>query len=253
MIGGETAPVIWVSGAASGIGEAFARLAAEKGSRLGLADIDAAGLESLCNELQATGAECIALPTDVSDETQVAASIEQTFQHFGALHGAVNNAGITGPAAPIEALSWDDWQRVINVSLGSVFLGLKAQLPIFKQENRGAVVNVASGAGLIPAQHLAAYTAAKHGVLGLTKTAAQENIRSGIRINAVLPGSTRTPMMEASMAASEAVHDMVMASVPCGRLGEPLEQAEAIWWLLSDAASYVNGHSMIVDGGTLCR
>lgn len=252
MIAGESAPVIWVSGAASGIGEAFVRLAAGKGARLALADIDEAKLQRLCDELKSAG-DCIALPTDVSDEVQVAASIEQTLQHFGALHGAVNNAGITGPAAPIESLSWDDWQRVINVSLGSVFLGLKAQLPLFKQQNRGAIVNVASGAGLIPAQHLAAYTAAKHGVLGLTKTAAQENIRSGIRINALLPGSTRTPMMEASMAASEAVHDMVMASVPCGRLGEPVEQAEAIWWLLSDAASYVNGHSMIVDGGTLCR
>lgn len=253
MIAGESSPVIWVSGAASGIGEAFARLAAEKGARLGLADIDEARLNNLCNELSAAGTDCIALPADVSDEAQVANAIAQTYQHLGALHGAVNNAGITGPAAPIEDLSWDDWQRVINVSLGSVFLGLKHQLPLLKQQNRGAIVNVASGAGLIPAQHLAAYTAAKHGVLGLTKTAAQENIRSGVRINAVLPGSTRTPMMEASMAASEAVHDMVMASVPCGRLGEPQEQAEAIWWLLSDAASYVNGHSMIVDGGTLCR
>lgn len=253
MIAGEISPVIWVSGAASGIGEAFARLAAKKGARLGLADIDEARLNRLCTELSDAGADCIALPTDVSDESQVANAIERTYQHFGALHGAVNNAGITGPAAPIEDLSWDDWQRVINVSLGSVFLGLKHQLPLLKRHGRGAIVNVASGAGLIPAQHLAAYTAAKHGVLGLTKTAAQENIRSGVRINAVLPGSTRTPMMEASMAASEAVHDMVMASVPCGRLGEPGEQAEAIWWLLSDAASYVNGHSMIVDGGTLCR
>lgn len=242
-----------ITGAASGIGEACARRAAAAGGRLLLCDINVERGEAVRESIAATGAECYFHVCNVSAENDIETAVRKALKHFGQLDCAINNAGITGLAAPLEETDFDEWSRVLAVNLNSVFLGLKYQLCAMKRQQAGAIVNVASGAGLIGTPNLAAYCASKHGVLGLTKTAVAENPRSGVRINAVLPGSTRTPMLEQSMAVSAEVKEMILNSIPCGRLAEANEVAEAVLWLCSDAASYINGQSLVVDNGGLSR
>lgn len=242
-----------VTGAASGIGEACARRAGECGAKLMLCDIDIEKGEQLCQELNALGVECQFHVCNVSSEKDVETAVRKTVKLFGRLDCAINNAGVTGLPAALEETSLETWNTVIAVNMTSVFLCLKYQLRAMKQQGSGSIVNIASGAGLIGTPNLAAYCASKHGVLGLTKTAVAENPEGKVRINAVLPGSTRTPMLEQSMALSAEVEKMVMASVPCGRLAEPAEIAETALWLCSDAAAYVNGQSLIVDNGGLSR
>jgi NAD(P)-dependent dehydrogenase (short-subunit alcohol dehydrogenase family) len=142
---------------------------------------------------------------------------------------------------------------VLNINLSSVFICLKHELKQMQQQGAGAIVNIASGAGLIAVPNMAGYCASKHGVLGLSKTAAAENIKNGIRVNAVLPGSIRTPMLEQTLALGTEVEKMILASVPCGRFGTPGEIAQSVAWLCSDRASYVSGEAMSVDYATVCR
>ncbi len=244
---------VMITGAASGIGEACARRAADLGARLLLCDIDVEKGESLRQALINVGVQCEFHVCNVSSETDIETAVRKAVKVFGRLDCAINNAGITGQPAALDDGSLDNWNQVIAVNLTAVFLCLKYQLRAMKAQGGGAIVNVASGAGLIGTPNLGAYCASKHGVLGLTKTAVAENPEGGVRINAVLPGSTRTPMLEHSMAQSSEVEKMVMASIPCGRLAEPAEIAESILWLCSDAASYVNGQSLVVDNGGLSR
>ena len=172
---------------------------------------------------------------------------------FGGLDCAVNNAGITGTGGAITDLPLEEWGRILLINLTGVFLCLKHEIPIMKQQGGGAIVNMASGAGLVPVPGLAHYCASKHGLLGLTKTAVVESARSGVRINAICPGSTDTPSLRAAMDGNPQIEKMILSSVPCGRLGRPEETAEAAVWLCSDRASYVNGASMLVDGGAVAR
>jgi NAD(P)-dependent dehydrogenase (short-subunit alcohol dehydrogenase family) len=165
----------------------------------------------------------------------------------------VNNAGITAPGGLLHEIALDAWDRQLAVNLTGVFLCLRAELPVMRAQRAGAIVNVASGAGLIGTPGLAHYGAAKHGILGLTKTAALENAALGVRINALCPGSTDTPMLRGFMDRSEAARKMILGSIPAGRLGTAEEVAEAALWLCSDRASYVNGESMLVDGGAVAR
>lgn len=243
-----TGQTILVTGAASGIGAATARQLSAQGARLVLADIDAKAGAALLQEV----AEARFIRCDVSLEQDMAAAValaEQT----GSLDGLVNCAGVAGNSGPLEEIGIDEWQRVLAINLTGVFLGIKHALRVMKPRGRGAIVSVSSGAGVIGTPHMAPYCASKHGVLGLTKTAALENAAAGIRVNAVLPGSTRTPMLEASMHADPAVEQMITQSIPSGRLGTPDEIANAIVWLLGSGASYVNGHSLLVDGGSVSR
>ena len=240
-----------ITGAASGIGEACARRAGELGARILLCDIDVERGEEVKQSLEGAGVECFFHVCNVTAEDDIDTAVRKANKHFGRLDCAINCAGITGPAAPLEDYSLDDWNRVIAVNLTSVFLCVKHQLRTMKAQGGGAIVNIASGASLMGTPNLVAYSAAKHGVLGVTRTAVSENPKSGVRINSVLPGSTRTPMLEQSMGVSEDVSAMVMASIPCGRLAEPAEVAEAALWLCSEGASYINGQSLVVDNGGL--
>ena len=169
------------------------------------------------------------------------------------LECAHNNAGTSGGIGLIQDIEFEAWQRTIAINLTGVFLCMKYEIPALIERGGGAIVNTASGSGIIATPGLSPYCASKHGVLGLTKTAAVENARSGIRVNAVLPGSTDTPMLQKAMEADPSARQMILASQPGGRFGRPEEVAEAAVWLCSDRASFVSGDSMLVDGSTVAR
>ncbi len=245
--------VALVTGAASGIGRATALLFAREGARVLVADVDASGGEATCAAIAGAGGEARFVRTDVTREAEVAACVRAAVDHFGRLDCAVNNAGITGGGGAIPDLDLELWNRTLAVNLTGVFLCLKHEIPVMRGQGGGAIVNVASGAGLIGVPGLPHYCASKHGVLGLTKTAALENARSGVRVNALCPGSTDTPLLRGAMAADPRLEKMVLSTIPGGRLGRPEEIAEAAVWLCSDRASWVTGESMLVDGGSIAR
>ncbi len=242
--------VALITGGASGIGAATVRLFQEEGARVIVADRDVDAGEQLADEL---GDKVDFHACDVADEHQVAKMLQHVMSVHGRLDCAVNNAGVLGEAISIERMSLATWQRVLDVNLSGVFLCLKYELEVMQAARSGAIVNVASGAGLIGVPNMAAYCASKHGVLGLTKTAAMENVRCGIRINAVLPGSIETPMLNRTLSLGGDVEQLIKSSIPCGRFGRAEEVAQSIAWLCSDRASYVSGEALSVDYATICR
>lgn len=245
--------VALVTGGGSGIGRKTAELLGREGARVLVCDLEEkGGLETVASLAQA-GSEAEFLRVDVSAEDQVEAMVARCLDRFGGLDCAVNNAGIGGPTGGLEAIALDDWNRVLAVNLTGVFLCMKAQIPVMRSAGNGSIVNMASGAGLIATPGLAAYCASKHGVIGITRTAAIENAQAGVRINAICPGSIDTPMLRAGMAANPEVEAMILSSMPIGRLGEAEEVAEAAVWLCSERASLVTGHAMGVDGGAVAR
>jgi NAD(P)-dependent dehydrogenase (short-subunit alcohol dehydrogenase family) len=177
----------------------------------------------------------------------VAAAVET----WGRLDAAINNAGTTGPSAPTADYTLEQWNAVIALNLTGVFLCLKHEIPHMVKQGGGAIVNTSSGAGLIGFAGLPGYVASKHGVIGLTRAAALEYVKAGVRVNAVCPGSTRTPMLEGFMGGDPAIEKAMEQSSPMGRLARPEEIAEAMVWLLSDAASFMVGHALAVDGGAV--
>ncbi|HEU5367689.1 MAG TPA: glucose 1-dehydrogenase [Ktedonobacterales bacterium] len=245
--------VALVTGAGSGMGLATARAFAEAGAAVVFADIDEPAVRAAAEALVSAGQKAMAVRCNVADEAEVAAMIEQTVSTFGRLDAAYNNAGVQSPAVETADASSEEFDRVITINLRGVWNCMKYELRQMREQGSGAIVNCSSIGGLIGLPGRAIYHASKHGVIGLTKSAALEYAARGIRINAVCPGTIETPMV-ADMRAKEALtlEDMVRDE-PIGRLGRPEEIAAAVLWLCSPAASFVIGHALLVDGGYTAR
>jgi NAD(P)-dependent dehydrogenase (short-subunit alcohol dehydrogenase family) len=241
--------VALVTGAASGIGRASARRFAEAGAKVAVADIDAAGAAETVALIGAAGGEAIAIEVDVADGASVQAMVAATVDRFGRLDIAHNNAGIMGAGADIVDMDDQVWQRGIDVMLTGVFLCMKHEIPHMLEQGAGAVINTSSGAGLIGFPGQANYVAAKHGVIGLTRSAALEYIARGVRVNAICPGTARSRMVDEWMDGSAEAEAEVASLHPIGRIAEPEEIARAALWLASDASSFVVGVALPVDGG----
>ena len=238
-----------VTGAASGMGLVTARSFAEAGTAVTLADIDERAARTAVDDLIAAGHRAIAVRCNVADEAEVAAMVDQTVEIFGRLDAAFNNAGIQSPAVETADASGAEFDRVIAVNLRGVWNCMKYELKQMRQQGSGAIVNCSSIGGLIGLPGRAVYHAAKHGVLGLTKSAALEYASRGIRINAVCPGTVDTPMVSAMLAKEADAMKEIMRDQPIGRLGRPQEIASAVLWLCSPGAGFVIGHALAVDGG----
>ncbi|WP_291010712.1 SDR family oxidoreductase [Hydrogenophaga sp.] len=244
--------VVLVTGAASGIGRAIALVAAREGARLILSDIDAHAGQETIKKVRALGAEALFAASDAGKAGDAQALVEQAMAHFGQLDVACNNAGIGGESALLADYPLDAWAEVINTNLSGVFFGMKAQIPAMLRHGGGAIVNTASILGMVGMATAPAYTAAKHGVIGLTQAAAIAYSAQGLRINAVGPGFIHTPMVSALEEDAD-VKAALIAAHPIGRLGLPEEVAELVVWLASSRASFVTGAYYPVDGGYLAR
>jgi NAD(P)-dependent dehydrogenase (short-subunit alcohol dehydrogenase family) len=245
-LGGKVA---FVTGAASGIGRATALAFAREGANVVVADIDRRGNQDTAGMIEDLGGLALAVVCDVTRSEDVQTSLNTTVERFGRLDYAFNNAGAEQRPKLTVDITEEEWDRIITINLRSVFLCLKYEIPLMLQHGGGAIVNTSSGAGIKVFGRGAAYAAAKHGVVGLTKDAALDYASSNIRINAICPGIIDTEMMDRFTGSTPEDRDRVIAQEPIGRMGRPDEIAATVVWLCSDAASFVTGHAMVVDGG----
>jgi NAD(P)-dependent dehydrogenase (short-subunit alcohol dehydrogenase family) len=243
--------VVLVTGAAGGIGRAAVQLfAAHEAAAVYAVDIQG---DKAAETAALAGPTAVALEVDLTDEDAVAAMVARVVADHGRLDAAYNNAGVNDVSKAFTDFTLAEWDRMIACNLTSVFLCMKHELLQMTAQGGGAIVNTSSGAGLIAAPGLPHYTAAKHGVLGLTKSAALEFNGANIRVNAICPGMVNTPMIQGWFATNPDLAKAVLATMPGGKLGEPEEVAAAAVWLCSEQASWVSGLSMVVDGGGLNR
>jgi NAD(P)-dependent dehydrogenase (short-subunit alcohol dehydrogenase family) len=245
--------VALITGAGSGIGRAAALIFAREGARLTLSDIVAEGGEETLAMVKQAGAEAIFMRSDVSKLDEVEALVAKVVSTFSRIDCAFNNAGIDGKMAKVAECTEENWARTLAVNLTGVFFCMKAEIPHMLRQGGGAIVNTASVAGLTGSPGLPAYVASKHGVVGLTRAAALEYGREKIRVNCVCPGPIRTPMLGRLLTGRPEMEQRFASAEPLKRLGEPAEIGEAVAWLCSDAASYVTGHAMPVDGGYMAK
>jgi NAD(P)-dependent dehydrogenase (short-subunit alcohol dehydrogenase family) len=246
--------VALVTGAGSGLGLATAKAFAESGASVVLADWNEKAARSAAESLTAKGHKAMAVVCDVSDDTQVEAMVRQTVEKFGQLDAAYNNAGVQNVLADTADSTREDYDKVMGINLRGVWSSMKFELQQMRKQGSGAIVNCSSLGGLVGGAERGIYHAAKHGVIGFTKSAALEYAARGIRVNAVCPGLIWTPMADQMIAAGqgEALEAMVK-SVPMARYGRAEEIADAVLWLCSSASSYVTGQSISVDGGFIMR
>lgn len=251
--------VFVVTGAARGIGRAVASRLASEGARVGALDLaDSPGLERTVADIEGRGGTAVALPADVTRRTEVDDAVGRVVDRWGKLDGIVNNAGINGVAAAIDEYPEDVFDRVIEVNLKGVWLGMRAAFPHLRRNGGGAIVNIASTAGYVGFAGLPAYTASKHAVIGLTKSAAVEGAADGIRVTAVCPAGVDTPLLRKSQHDlapddPERARQLQLASKPLGRFASADEVAGLCAYLLSDEASYVTGAPILMDGGQIAR
>ena len=245
--------VILVTGGGSGIGRATSVLLARQGAKVMIADYVPESAERTVKMIKDAGGEASCIAADVSVTKQVEMMITKTIETYGRLDGAFNNAGIEGKMADTIAYPEDVFDRVIAINLKGVWLCMKYEIPQMLKNGGGSIVNTASGAGLVGVEQLSAYNASKHGVVGLTKTAALEFAQKNIRVNCVCPGLINTPMVARMIDSGGMNEQEFLAAEPMGRMGRPEEIGEGVVWLLSDAASFVTGHALSIDGGYVAR
>ena len=241
-----------VTGAASGIGEAAALLYAAHGAKVVVSDINEKKGNEVVEKIKKEAGEAIFVKTDVSDPEQCKALVDKTVQAFGSVDICFNNAGISGESNPVADMSIEGWNKMIATNLSSVFYCMKYQVAQMLKQRKGAIVNNSSILGSTGFANASAYVAAKHGIIGLTQTAAIEYSKNGIRVNAVGPGFINTPLLTEAGIDDEAKKGLIQLH-PIGRLGESNEVAELVLWLSSDKASFVTGSYYPVDGGYLAQ
>ena len=255
MVSQFAGKVALVTGGGSGIGRASSLTYAIRGAKVVVVDVDVEGGEETVQMIKEAGGEAALVPADVSSGAETQRMVDQAVDVYGRLDCAFNNAGVGGGRGRSLTADYseEDWDRVIGINLKGVWLCMKAEIPQMLKQGGGAIVNTASIAGLVGLRGTCAYVAAKHGVTGLTKAAALEYAGMGIRVNAVCPGYIHTPLTQPLFDRNEGMEDQVISRHPLGRLGEPQEIAEAVMWLSSDAASFVTGHNLTVDGGYVAQ
>lgn len=256
MAGRLQAKVALVTGGASGIGRAAAVAFAREGASVVVSDVDATGGEQTAQAIRAAGGQAIFARADVSQAAQVEALTKRTLESFGRLDCAFNNAGIQGQIATTVECHEENWDRIIATNLKGVWLCMKYEIPLMLHQGGGAIVNTASNFGLVSSAGMPAYSASKHGVLGVSKAAALEYASFGIRVNAVCPGPIKTPLSEGVIREhpdAERMVEAIMSRLPVGRWGLAEEVAEAVIWLCSGAASFVTGAALPVDGGYVAQ
>lgn len=240
-----------VTGASFGIGKAAAIAFAERGAKVVVADI--AEDHATVDTIKKNGGEAIFVKCDVSKEDDVQHMVNQTIKQYGRLDFAFNNAGVEGDSAPAHECTNQNWDKVIGINLTGTWYCMKHEIPHMLKQGKGAIVNNASIAGLVGFGGIPAYVVSKHGVVGLTKNAALDYARQGIRVNVVCPGVIKTPMIDRFTGKKKEVEQQFEDMEPIGRMGKPEEVAAAVIWLCSDAASFVTGHTMAVDGGWVAQ
>lgn len=244
-----TGKVAFVTGAGNGIGRATALAFSRAGASVVVADISQEANQETARLIEEAGSRALAVRCDVSRADDVRAALDKTIAAFGRLDFAFNNAGVEQPIKATADLSEEEWGRIVDINLRGVFLCMKYEIPLMLKQRGGAIVNTSSGAGVKGFAGQAAYCAAKFGVVGLTKAAALDYAKSNIRVNAVCPGIIETPMMDRFSGGTPEGRERVIAQEPVGRMGKPDEIGAAVVWLCSDAAAFVVGHAMVIDGG----
>ena len=253
MAGLVEGKIALVTGGGSGIGRATALTFAREGAKVVVADVVVEGGEETVRLIKAAGGEALFVKADMAKAAEVEAMVQKAAATYGRLDCAHNNAGIEGATGRTADYREEDWDRVISINLTGVWFCLKYEIAQMLKQGGGAIVNTASDAGLLGVPQMPAYVASKHGVVGLTKTAALEYAKAGIRVNAVCPGVIKTPMVDRITGQRAGRAERMAAAEPVGRMGKPEEIAEAVVWLCSDAASFVTGLPMPVDGGIIAQ
>ena len=253
MAGKVQGKIALVTGGGSGIGRATSLILAREGVKVMIADYVPAGGEGTVKMIKEQGGDAAFVHADVAVTKQVEAIVDKTVETYGRIDFAFNNAGIEGRMANTVADSEENFDRIIAINLKAVWLCMKYEIPQMLKQGGGSIVNTASVAGLVGFEQLPAYVASKHGVIGLTKTASLEFAQKNIRVNCVCPGVIQTPMVARLMDSGAMNEQDMVQGEPVGRLGKPEEIGEGVLWLLSDAASFVTGHSLVIDGGWVAR